>query len=243
MKEYYVYVWANTETKDVVYVGFGKGNRYKSLRKRNSKFNEYVSKVECTSKIIVSNLDEQMAKYIEAKFILYYWEKGQAILNLHKGGSGGDTLSLMTPESIERFREICGMVSTNNWNNPIIRDKMITNCRNAMKTTEVRDKISTRTKIAMHEPDCWDRFVKARATSITLISPNNERIEFETRTLANKYVKENFGASSRALRLKEDKYIHSTHKWNKLIGYTIIQKDKDGNEFVSTIRDECNEVE
>ena len=52
-----------------------------------------------------------------------------------------------------------------------------------------------------------------------------------------------FGVGSRALRLKEDKYIHKNHKWSKLIGYTIIQKDKDGNEFVSTIRDECNEVE
>ena len=243
MKEYYVYVWENAETKEIVYVGFGKGNRYKSLRKRNSKFNEYINNVECIPKIIVGNLDEQMAKYIEAKLILYYWEKGQAILNLHKGGSGGDTVSLMTAESLERFRKVCGDASRNNWNNPIIRDKITANCRNAMKTIEVRNKISTRTKNAMREPDCWDRFVKARATSITLISPNNERIEFETRTLANKYVKKNFGVSSRALRLKEDKYIHKNHRWSQLIGYTIIQKDKDGNEFVSTIRDECNEVE
>lgn len=243
MREHYVYVWENAKTKEIVYVGFGKGNRYKSLRKRNNKFNEYVSNVECVPKVIVSNLDEQIAKYIESELILYYWEKGQAILNLHKGGSGGDTVSLMTPESLKRFREVCGKVSTNNWSNPIIRDKIITNCRNAMKTTEVRNKVSTRTKIAMHEPDCWSKFVKARATSITLISPNNERIEFETRTLANKYVKKNFGVSSKALRLKEDRYIHKNHRWAKLIGYTIIQKDKDGNRFVSTIRDECSGVE
>ena len=114
MKEYYVYVWENTKTREIVYVGFGKGNRYKSLRKRNNKFNEYVSNVECAPKVIVRNLDEQIAKYIESELILYYWEKGQAILNLHKGGSGGNTVSLMTPESLKRFREVCGRVSTNN---------------------------------------------------------------------------------------------------------------------------------
>ena len=75
MKEYYVYIWINQVTKEVIYVGFGKNERYCSLRKRNQEFLDYVSIHNCSAKILVSNLSEELAKNIESNLILLYWER------------------------------------------------------------------------------------------------------------------------------------------------------------------------
>ena len=121
---------------------------------------------------------------------------------------------------------------------------MIRNNRNAMQSQRIRDKISKRTKEAMWEKNCREKFLKGRATRITIIDNCGETKVFETRILAKKYITEKFNISAdRITRSKEDVFITKSHRWYCMIGYTIIQEDKDGNKFVSTIRDECSGVE
>lgn len=121
---------------------------------------------------------------------------------------------------------------------------MIQNNRTAMQSQHVRDKISKRTKEAMWEKDCRERFLKGRATRITIIDNRGEAKVFETRTLAKKYITEKFSIpADNITRHKKDIFINKPHKWYCMVGYTIIQEDKDGNRFVSTIRDECSGVE
>lgn len=244
MKEYYVYIWVNQDTKEVIYVGFGKNERYCSLRKRNQEFLDYVSMHNCKAKILVSNLSEEVAKNIESTLILLYWDKNQAFLNLHKGGSGGNTVRYLTEEGLQEFKDKASKTSRKNWDNPKIRNKMIQNNRTAMQSEHVRNKISKRTKEAMWEKDCRERFLKGRATRITVIDDCGEVKVFETRTIAKKYITEKFNIpADRITRNKKDVFITKSHRWYCMVGYTIIQEDKDGNKFVSTIRDECSGVE
>ena len=170
--------------------------------------------------------------------------KGQAFLNLHKGGSGGNTVRYLTEDGLQEFKNKASKTSRKNWDNPKIRNKMIQNNRNAMQSQHIRDKISKRTKEAMWEKGCRERFLKSRATRITIVDDYGDAKVFETRILAKKYITEKFNISAdRITRNKEDVFITKSHKWYCMVGYTIIQEDKDGNRFVSTIRDECSGVE
>lgn len=71
MKEYYVYIHLNPKTNEIFYVGKGKGHRKSTKTGRNSKWTEYVTKLDGQFKILVlqNNLDEKEALELEKKII------------------------------------------------------------------------------------------------------------------------------------------------------------------------------
>lgn len=38
IRDYYVYCWKRDSDNNIFYIGFGKNNRYKSLKQRNKQF-------------------------------------------------------------------------------------------------------------------------------------------------------------------------------------------------------------
>lgn len=91
MKEnniYYVYEWIRLDTNEPFYVGKGKGNRWCEL-KRNEKFNEISSSVECAVYKLKENLSEENAFKIEKAYIEYYRSIGLELCNIAYGGAGG----------------------------------------------------------------------------------------------------------------------------------------------------------
>lgn len=87
---YYVYEWFKKETKDVFYVGKGKGSRYKSIRNRNPYFMNVYNKYETDVRIVKDNLTEEEALLFEYKLIQQYREQfGEKYLtNLTSGMDG-----------------------------------------------------------------------------------------------------------------------------------------------------------
>lgn len=77
-KKYYVYIWYIKETNEIFYVGKGCGNRYKSMKDRNSYFKNIRKKYECDCKIIKYFEDEQEAYNYELELGIKLKEKGQA---------------------------------------------------------------------------------------------------------------------------------------------------------------------
>ena len=68
LNKYYVYVWYNEKTNEIIYVGKGSGKRYKD-KNRNPKFKAYVNKYKCSSRIILDNLNEVEAFEKEIEYI------------------------------------------------------------------------------------------------------------------------------------------------------------------------------
>ena len=80
LNKYYVYVWYNEKTNEIIYVGKGSGKRYKD-KNRNPKFKAYVNKYKCSSRIILDNLNEVEAFEKEIEYIKYYRQLNQAKCN------------------------------------------------------------------------------------------------------------------------------------------------------------------
>ena len=85
---FYIYEWYNTDTNEVFYVGKGVYNRYK-VKRRNKKFNEYISNNNCDVRIIKYYDDELMCFKKEEELISYYKSIGQCQCNCVFGGCGG----------------------------------------------------------------------------------------------------------------------------------------------------------
>jgi hypothetical protein len=96
-KTYYVYQWKNIETGEIIYVGKGIGGRYRLKAGRNKAFNDYTSKFECMSEIIVECISEEDALQIEHELINEY----KPCCNLYSRKSG---LSNVTKEQIDRMK-------------------------------------------------------------------------------------------------------------------------------------------
>lgn len=82
-RDYYVYCWKRDIDNNIFYIGFGKNNRYKSLKQRNRQFLEFIDTYKCHPEIIQENLTDEEAKILEKELIYRYWEIGQAETNLH----------------------------------------------------------------------------------------------------------------------------------------------------------------
>lgn len=93
---YYVYEWYIIETNEIIYVGKGCKNRYKT-RKHNHLFNEFIKRFNCESRIIKTFETEKEAFDYEYIRINELWSKGQCCCNIYKGGMGG-TANWWTPE-------------------------------------------------------------------------------------------------------------------------------------------------
>lgn len=87
---FYVYIWYIIETKEIIYAGKGKGNRYK-VKKHNNLFNEMIKRFNCSSKIVKHFENEKEAFEYEYELINKLKEKKQCVCNIRKGGFGGTT--------------------------------------------------------------------------------------------------------------------------------------------------------
>lgn len=99
--KYYVYEWYIVKTGEVIYVGKGSRNRYKT-KDHNQVFKDIISKYECANRIIKVFENEEEAFKFEHDHINKLWEKGQCKCNLKHGGYGGST-EWWTPEVRQKY--------------------------------------------------------------------------------------------------------------------------------------------
>ena len=94
MREYYVYTHQNPKTKDVFYVGIGKGNRaYNRWAGRNKFWDNYVNKHGFEVELIAEGLTRAQAGKVEIKLIAELGrrqiDEGGTLVNRSIGGDGG----------------------------------------------------------------------------------------------------------------------------------------------------------
>ncbi len=93
MNEYYVYVHLNPNTKEVFYVGIGKGNRaWNQWAGRNKFWENYVNKHGFEVELISENLTRKQAEKIEINLIAELGRRqidnGGTLVNRSSGGEG-----------------------------------------------------------------------------------------------------------------------------------------------------------
>jgi len=91
--EYYVYTHQNPKTKDVFYVGLGKGNRaWNKWTGRNKFWDNYVNKYGYEVEIVAENLSRSKAEKIEIRLIAELGrrqiDEGGVLVNRSIGGDG-----------------------------------------------------------------------------------------------------------------------------------------------------------
>ena len=95
MEKYYVYTHLNPKTKDVFYIGIGKGNRaYNKWAGRNKFWDNYVNKHGFEVELIAENLTKSQAGKIEMELIAELGrrqiDEGGTLVNRSIGGDGGN---------------------------------------------------------------------------------------------------------------------------------------------------------
>jgi hypothetical protein len=110
MREYYVYTHLNPKTKEVFYVGIGKGNRaYNKWAGRNKFWDNYVNKHGFEVEIIAENLTRNQAGKIEIQLIAELGrrqiDEGGTLVNRSTGGDGGNGGYTHTEEWKQKHRE------------------------------------------------------------------------------------------------------------------------------------------
>lgn len=140
-RNFYNYIWFIKDTKEVFYIGKGKGRRYKSLRSRNKFFLDMYRTHDCCSVIVKDNLTEKEAFENEKKLIKWYRENtNYRITNQTDGGDGisGYSMSDYAKRKISK-------ASKEMWQNEEFRSRMIeirNNPNGAYKSDDFRQKIS-----------------------------------------------------------------------------------------------------
>ena len=92
---FYVYEWFIKDTNEIIYVGKGSKNRYKT-KKHNKMFNEFISRYDCDSRIIKTFEKEEDAFHYEYIRVAELKAIGQCVCNIYNGGFGGETKSWTT---------------------------------------------------------------------------------------------------------------------------------------------------
>ena len=93
MDKYYVYAHLNPITKDIFYIGLGKGNRaWNKWTGRNKFWDNYINKHGFEVEIISENLTRKQAEKIEIEFISTLGrrqiDEGGILVNRSSGGDG-----------------------------------------------------------------------------------------------------------------------------------------------------------
>ena len=94
MEQYYVYTHLNPQSKEIFYVGIGKGNRaWNQWAGRNKSWENYVNKYGFEVEIIAENITRNQAGKIEIELIAHLGrrqiEEGGTLVNRSLGGDGG----------------------------------------------------------------------------------------------------------------------------------------------------------
>jgi len=94
MEQYYVYTHLNPLTKEIFYVGIGKGNRaWNQWAGRNKFWDNYVNKYGFEVEIIAENLTRNQAGKVEIELIAHLGrrqiDEGGTLVNRSSGGDGG----------------------------------------------------------------------------------------------------------------------------------------------------------
>ncbi len=86
---YYVYEWFIVDTGEIIYVGKGKGNRYKVRSQRNTFLTDMLKCHNCDSRIVKKFETEKEAFEYEFDYIRELKAKGECVCNIYNGGAGG----------------------------------------------------------------------------------------------------------------------------------------------------------
>jgi hypothetical protein len=94
MEQYYVYTHLNPQTKEIFYVGIGKGNRaWNQWAGRNKFWENYVNIYGFDVEILAENITRNQAGKIEIELIAHLGrrqiEEGGTLVNRSLGGDGG----------------------------------------------------------------------------------------------------------------------------------------------------------
>jgi hypothetical protein len=94
MREYYVYTHLNPKTKEIFYVGIGKGNRaWNRWAGRNQFWDNYVNKHGFEVELVAENLTRNQAGKLEIDLIAHLGrrqiDEGGTLVNRSIGGDGG----------------------------------------------------------------------------------------------------------------------------------------------------------
>ena len=120
MREFYVYEWFIVDTNEVFYVGKGKNNRYKQLKK-NKFFMDMYNAHECDVRIIYDNLTENEAFEKEKEIIAYY--RNNTEYRLTNVTNGGEGVSGWIPSDELKQRQ--SVISKERWQNDEFKERMI----------------------------------------------------------------------------------------------------------------------
>lgn len=130
---FYVYEWFVVETGEIIYVGKGSRNRYKS-KKKNKMLNRIIEKEKCDVRIIAYYESEVEAFEAERKRINFLKEHDQAVCNKCVYSTGG--VSYIWTEERRKQKSI---------NNPMKsaeqRERM--SKQNPMKNKEVAERVNS----------------------------------------------------------------------------------------------------
>lgn len=86
---YYVYEFYIIDTNEIIYVGKGKGRRYKVKSQRNQLLTEMLKRFKCDSRIVKTFDNEKEAYNFEYDYIKIMKSKGKCVCNIYNGGAGG----------------------------------------------------------------------------------------------------------------------------------------------------------
>lgn len=86
--KFYVYEWFRQDTNEVIYIGKGYKNRYRT-KKKNKMFIWYIENFDCDVRIVEYFDNEEEAFEAEAERIQYFKSKGEAICNIKTSKGGG----------------------------------------------------------------------------------------------------------------------------------------------------------
>jgi hypothetical protein len=94
MREHYVYTHSNPKTKEIFYIGIGKGNRaWNKGAGRNKFWDNYVNKHGFEVELVAENLTRNQAGKLEMDLIAHLGrrqiDEGGVLVNRSTGGDGG----------------------------------------------------------------------------------------------------------------------------------------------------------
>ena len=205
--EFYIYKWFIVDTNFVFYIGKGKNDRYKSMKKRNPYFLNIIKKYNCDVEIIEYCENETVAFEKEKEYIKEFKAKGMAVANFHEGGLGGDVFKYADEETKLQFKEKMTKINQQRCSTKEFKENARKNMVERYKNPEERHKQAEHQKVIWTEEkrEQQSQLIKEKAKtndfhkrgSITrqkkcFFKFNDKEIIFNSRKEALCYIKENY---------------------------------------------------